>query len=537
MKLNPAIISLISIIFTTIPFILFYYAFYSGNSVFKNSVNDHVELFYLLFIILSFTFSILFTKSLIDHNKISTNTKVLLLLFFKIIIVIYAVILVFNTTSRFNTYRSEAIDVRFFREELWQMSSFEIPQLQWAQHFSPIFYFLVPLFWVVKNGAFLMFIQALFVVSGAVPLYFSAKEKLKSQFLGLSIITAYLTFGGLQFGFAYGFHEIMFLPPLLFWAYYFLIKKRIKLYFLFILLSLFVKEEVSFIMIFWGIYLIYKKNYPFALGTLVLGVFWYILCFYIIFPYFNHGKGFGYWGQYSNGANGILGIVMYSVSHPFEFIKSLLNPKYKIDTILHSFGNFSFLSFLYPPSLIIVIPSLFEKLLSSNIAAKNGFHYSSAITAVSIISTIESIFYIQKRKIFSKIVKNRNNFLGIIILYVAVSANLLYGYHPLSPLLIGKERGLTDGQVMILNRALDLIPPAASVAAQYHIGSHIDKPYWLIHDGPGDNETADYAIINTDLNLIMSEREYLEKSTMKLLKDNKYEVILNEGGTILFKRK
>jgi uncharacterized membrane protein len=291
-------------------------------------------------------------------------------------------------------------------------------------------------------------------------------------------------------------------------------------------------------MIFFGLYLIYKKNYRYAAGTIILGILWYVLCFQFIFPYFNQGVGgYGYWGQYPGAEHGVFGIASYALLHPVAFLKTMVTPKYKLDTIFHSFGNFSFLSFLYPPSLIMVIPSLFQKLLSSDIAAKNGFHYSAAITAVMVVSMVESIVSLQKKKILGKRIKNRHVFLGILIIYVAFSANLLYGYHPLSPLLWGKEGGLSDQEVLILNNAIETIPPTASVAAQYHISSHINKPYRLIHGSPGENETSDYAIINIKLNLIMWEREHLEKNVIKLINEGRYDTIVNQGGTMLFKRK
>jgi uncharacterized membrane protein len=538
MKSYLVLLFIISLVFLCFPLILFYLAFYSGSLVFKNTANNHIEYFYLLFMFVGVVYSMIVTKYIFDRNLISLDYKKILLIIFKITIILYASFLLLNTVSRFSIYRSEAIDVVFFRQEIWQLSVFEIPRYAWSQHFSPILILLVPLFWIIKSGAFLMFTQASFVISGSIPLYLICKEKLRSQFLGLAIVLSYLAFGGLQFGYAYGFHEILFFTPLFFWTYYFFIKKHIKIYFLFILLCLAVKEEVSFIVIFWGLYLIYKKYYRYALGTILLGILWYILCFSVIFPHFNQGGGFGYWGQYSNiQNNGVFGIISFAFLHPFNFIKTLLNPKYKIDTIFHSFGNFSFISFLYPPSLIVVLPSLMEKLLSNDIAAKNGFHYSAAICAVVLISVIESISSIQRKAIFEKLIKNINVFIGIIIIYVSISANVLYGYHPISPLFLGKEPGLSASQVDFLNHVIDSIPFDTNIASQYYIRSHIDRPYWQIEEGPKENETADYVIINTDLPLIMSEQQHFENNLNKLIKDKKYEIVINNYGTVLFKKK
>jgi uncharacterized membrane protein len=496
-----------------IPGVLFYAAFYSDSTAFKNAVNGHVEWFYLLFILLSLGGAATAVRFFKQRQKpVSLD-------WLKAVVILYSLFLILISTARFVTYKSEAIDVNFFKTELTQLSSFSVPEFAWAQHFSPILIFLLPLFWLSKSGAWLMLIQSTAVVSGAIPLYLAAKLKLKSDFLGLALVIAYLTFGGLQFGYAYGWHEILFLPPLLFWMYYFWVSGRFKRYWLFLVLALMVKEEVSFIIVFWGLYLIYLKRFRLAGATILVGVLWYLLCFWVVFPHFNPGAGFGYWDQYPDAT--------VALKHPEEILKRLVTPKYKLNTLIHSFGHFAFLSFLSPATLIIVIPSLMEKLLSDNIAGYNGFHYSAAIAAVVLLSVIESLAKFATKRVF----------FGTLIIYMAVLANILYGYHPLSPLLINKEPGLSSRQVKMLNQAVDFIPLTASVSAQYYIRSHLDQPYWQTNDGPGTEENADYVIVNSSLPLVMAENDYLKPNLIKLIDEGRYELLIHDSGTMLFKRK
>jgi uncharacterized membrane protein len=174
-----------------------------------------------------------------------------------------------------------------------------------------------------------MLAQAAAAISGAVPIYLTAKHFLKTRSLGLALSFAYLSFSGLQ----YGFHEILFFPPLFLWAYYFYLHKKVKLYLLFIILSLFVKEEVSFIVIFWSVYLlIIKKDKLLGGITGALGIAWYFLCFNIIFPYFNKGlNGFGYWGQYdTDGGSGLLGIIQSMFFSHLVFLRPSLLRRTKL---------------------------------------------------------------------------------------------------------------------------------------------------------------------------------------------------------------
>jgi hypothetical protein len=124
-----------------------------------------------------------------------------------------------------------------------------------------------------------------------------------------------------------------------------------------------------------------------------------------------------------------------------------------------------------------------------------------------------------------------------VIIYVAVLANIIYGYHPLSPLLIGREQGLSDQQVQILDQTIRLIPPGATIAAQYYIAPHINKPFWQVHVNPTLDEKADFILIHMNLPLIMSEQQDLEKTVTTLIDNGQYSIEMTKLGMILLKKK
>jgi uncharacterized membrane protein len=218
-----------------------------------------------------------------------------------------------------------------------------------------------------------MALQVLIVLSGAIPLYLASKKILRSKFLSLGLIIAYMTFGGLQMGYAYGFHEIIVFPTFFFWTYYFYISKKMWWYIAFIILTLCIKEETAFIILILGLYLfISKQNKLYAFITTTLGFLWYLLVFNVFIPFFNHGNAYAHWGQYQSGESGLFSIVKRIVMDPIAFLQLLINPPYKIETIFHTFAPFAFLPLLYPPSIIIVLPSLLEKLMTGDLASYSG---------------------------------------------------------------------------------------------------------------------------------------------------------------------
>jgi len=511
---------------------------------YTNSVVNNYLILITLAFILAITATNFYNKNSFIYKK---REEIFILLF--VLNVAYAFFLFLNSVERYNSFASQAIDVPYFHYALVQLSNFKIPfiwdipnRYVWADHISFILIFLAPIYWIAKSAAILMAIETLIVLSGAIPLYCSAKNVLKSRFLALSLVTAYLTFGGLQYGYAYGFHEIVLFPTFFFWMYYFYIKEKVWFYFAFVLLTLFIKEEVSFIMIAWGAYIAFfqkKKIYP--IGTILLGIFWLFLCFYILFPYFTQGESFGYWNQYAGGKDGIAGMLISAFADPVLFLHNLITPFHKIVTIFYTFGPFAFLPLFYPPSILIITPSLLEKIASNGFASYNGLHYSSAIAGVTLIACIETLkFQLNNRfKLLSKLtILRRKEFWVILIIYSAVSSSILYGYLPLSPFyLFRRDPGiLSYEELTTLQNTIDSIPKSASISAHSIIIPHLDKPLGMVKHGPQPNDDADYIIWDNNLPdyLYPDPVEKVMKSL--IFEQKKYEIAVYKNNVILLKR-
>jgi uncharacterized membrane protein len=486
-------------------------------------------------------------------KKMLRETKNFIFISAATLVVLYAILLFILTIVRFKSLISQAVDVNYFNQVIWQLSEFKIPYLwsldksvfsAWSQHFSPILIFLAPVYWVIPNDIMLMVIQALAALTGAIPVYLIGKRFLKSRSIGLVLSFAYLSFGGLQYGFDYGFHEILFFPVLFLWSYYFYLKKNTRLYLLFIILSLFVKEEASFIVIFWAIYLFaVKRDWKPAIMTCVLGIIWYIVCFDIVFPYFNKGNGFGYWGQYATqGGSGIIGIVLATLTKPLQFFQTLVTPADKIDMMFETFGQFAFLFLLFPPSIIIIFPSLMEKLLSTGIAMANGAHYSAAITAVVVVATLEAIPRIYHYRFVDSLVHNKNIFFSVLIFYMAYSSAIFYGYIGFSPMLLFEhnvyEQGLTPDNSLLLSKIIESLPRNATVGAQAQVAAQIPIYYKDLSLWPAGLEgDEDFIIIDTQVLPVGASGAQYNTYLNDFIKKKNYKMIVDEAGIYVFENK
>lgn len=466
-----------------------------------------------------------------------------MLRFFKILLVLYGLFLVCVTVRRYWNFSSEVIDLGLYHSVVIQLSQFQFPKIWesnffvWADHFEPILFFFAPFYWFVKDAGIIFSLQAIITVSGAIPLYLLAKYKTKNEWVSLALVFSYLAFDGLQFGYAYGFHPIMLFPTIFFWMVLFLEKKSPKLFWLFFLLTLMVKEEAALILMFYSVYLILFRGVR-KTGAIMLSVstLWFLVCFAFIFPYFSFGAGFRHMGQYGEfGSGGMLGLAGQIIFHPVDFLKTLITPISKIGTMVHTFGAFSYLPLFYPPALIIVIPSFLEKFLSSNIASLNGFHYSAAITGSILVAGIETLSVIARKWPKYNPLKHPR-YLSAILVLLALVQMITYGYRPLSFFSFDPKIFVKTPHERLLNKLIADIPPDASVSAQYIIAPHFNRPFDLLHTTGNLPENSDYIILDDYTVKALTTPERDSKYYQAIKTDPRYVLINNVDGINIFKR-
>lgn len=112
-----------------------------------------------------------------------------------------------------------------------------------AVHFSPIYYLLLPFYYVFPHPQTLLICQAALVVSGVIPLVGICRKYKFTNGVTLFFSITYLFCAELIGPCFYDFHENAFLPPLLMWLFYAGEKQKKVLLYIFTVLVLFVKED------------------------------------------------------------------------------------------------------------------------------------------------------------------------------------------------------------------------------------------------------------------------------------------------------
>ena len=416
-------------------------------------------------------------------------------------------------------------------------------------HFSPILLIFVPFYFIYATPKWFLFFQVLAVGGSAVPIYLIAKEKLKSEKLGFVILLSYLFYPALHNGLLYDFHELVLAVFFASWALYFLEKKNDKWFIIFASLLAISQEHLPLLVFMMGLYLIFIKRRK-RFGIIVSGasLLYFLLVMTVFIPHFSStGKpALIYSDSLYSSRYGWLGssfseIIKNIVTHPAIVAKTLL-----------SFERIRYLFILVAPvfslalfswEFWLTLPVLAAYLLSLNAMTFNIFFYHSAIIAPFVFyATIESV-----RRWFLGNAVLRNFFLGLVLIF-SIGSAVIHGVSPLSPNYKISDY-LPGRHAKKINEIKKIIPANASLSVQHNLGPHFSERQYL-YRFPIKKDEAEYILLDTidpyadnprqlflfGYALQMDMLEW-QSNVEELKKSDKYELVYDKDGYLLFKRK
>lgn len=279
-------------------------------------------------------------------------------------------------------------DLGIFTQAIWHASRLETPGSTikgignlFGDHFHPIILLLAPAMRLWSDPRTLLIGQAVLVAASIVPVFLFARSRLGRTGAYLLAFT-YATFWGLASGTGYEFHEVAFAPLLIALTLLFADRERWTAYFVCLALVLCVKEDLSLLVCFFGIYLLTKGERRRGLITLAAGVAWYLLATRVFIPHFaDAGRGFTYW-SYPDFGDNLGDAALHVLRNPLKPFDVAFDRPQKVHTLLYLFLPFLGLT-LFSREALLAIPLLAERFLSAMPAFwGTSFHYSLAIAPI-----------------------------------------------------------------------------------------------------------------------------------------------------------
>ncbi len=263
-----------------------------------------------------------------------------------------------------------------------------------SAHFDPILVILSPLYRLWPRAEFLLTLQAVWCGAGVVAAYLIGRYQLDSRAWGLIWAIVYALHPALHGANLYEFHSLtLLIAPLLF-ALHFLLSGKLRLYFATLALLLLIREDVSLLMCFVGLYGVIsgEPGYKRAGWITILVCLLYFVVTKTVFMsslgLFNQGAGsygFAYyykemipnkWGEFD--------FVTTLLTNP-AFIVALVTKEAKIHYLLVVFFPLLFLPAWAGRARVMLLYGLVFILLASRAAVYSShFQYSAVLLPVAI---------------------------------------------------------------------------------------------------------------------------------------------------------
>jgi uncharacterized membrane protein len=422
-------------------------------------------------------------------------------------------------TMRHNAFGTFGFDFGIFDQGMWLLSRFHSPFITimgvhlFGDHTSFILLPLVPFYWVFPSAKVLIVAQAAALALAGVPLFLLARDKLRSEWLAVGVVGAFLANPVLQWEGWEQFHPDVFEVPLAMCALYFMTRRRWGLFFVFVVLLLMVKEDVALMTFVLGLYVARKYSVRVGLLTSALSAVWFASAVWVVLPAFN---GQGTLDAWRVPYGGIGGLVKRTLTHPWDVVALALGPD-KRWYLWQLFVSFGLLSLLAPTAALLAIGPLASNLLSTFWYQYHlQYHYTTLIVPVLAFAAVLGLAHLQRHTW-------RAAGVGLLIASALVTG-WMWGPSQVArhPQYLGDSSAARVGPI---KRALRQIPANASVAAQYSFITHLDhrrnifefpNPWYARNWGNGRN-TGDELPESADVQYLVVPSEGLAPRELLLL--------------------
>lgn len=394
------------------------------------------------------------------------------------IILVFLIFIYVLTFSFFSIRRHQAFasgyDLANMDQTIWNtahgnfftLSGKEADVSRFNYHADLILTIISPLYLIFDSVWTLLIVQSAVIGLGALPAYFLARKVLNSKAKALVIAFVYLINYGVQWSNIYDFHGVTLAMTFLLSSFYFAYIKKWNWMYIFVVLSLLTKEEVSFFIILLGVYtfLFLKEK---AKGKILFfgGIAWFMMTVFYLIPINSENGRYWVWDWYkfSQRSGGSQPFV------PFDLIKKIFH-KEAIAYYFQLLKPFGYLPLLGLPWLILVIPEILINVLSEQGQMKSMvFHYQSVIIVGLVIATIFSWKYLS---VLLKKWPAVSWLIGGWILLAAVRTFYHYGPLPSTPSYWRPMYTVTQDEVDFEN-AIGRIPANAVVSASSEARNHL----------------------------------------------------------------
>lgn len=332
-------------------------------------------------------------------------------------------------------------------------------------HADPFLALFAPLWWIWPSPLLLLVVQAMAVASGALPVYWLAREHLASERAGAHFAFAYLLFPATQYNALTdqtGPHPVSFAVPLILYGIWFLYNDRLLAFAVMALLAASTKEEIPIAVGCLGIWYAVRRERRLAGATIfVLGTVATLVDILVVIPHYSPTGQSPFAGRYTAIGGTPGGIAHKLVTDPLAFVHALAS-WHKLVFVLLLLAPFLGLWALEPLLLLCTVPVFAIDLFSSEpLQTQIQGHYTAGILPFVLAAAIFGTGKLKRDP-------------ARVSFYALAGAAMLMVLSPLIP--AGGDLAAarsSDPLHAAKSRALEKVPPHAPVAASQEIAGYL----------------------------------------------------------------
>lgn len=412
---------------------------------------------------------------------------------------------------RYFIFRTATFDFGIFAQMFHNMKETFLPMTTCERnrmlshfnvHMSPIFYLILPIYFVFPHPVTLIVVQYLLILSGVIPLYLICKKKNFKKLITVCLCIVYLNLPAVTSGLFYDFHENKFLVPILMWLIYFIESKRLIGIGIFSVLTLLVKEDAAIYVACLGLFLLFGRSAKREKKTGIFMIIGAVIYFFIVYSFLStggEGAMINRYGNFINAGGGVTDIIVTIFKNPAYFVSQIINTK-KIEALLWYFVPVLFIPFMSKKvsTYILLIPALVMTFMTSNpYQSTIDYQYSQA-PVVFILYVVILYFAGELTNTYSSLDESKRHFNTLAVMIVVASAVMFSS-------IVGSKKFYIDEyetnktKFLEVESILESIPEDASVLASSFYATHLTNREQLYKYPYEEDEAIEFEYIIYDL--------------------------------------
>ncbi|MEX2322805.1 MAG: DUF2079 domain-containing protein [Acidimicrobiia bacterium] len=365
---------------------------------------------------------------------------------------------------------TSSYDTGIFEQGIWLISQADTPFVTlrglhlFGDHSSYVLLLLAPIYALFPTSGTLFFAQSAGIALGALPVFLYARRRLGSEPIALLMAAVFLLHPAISWGNMFEFHPDAFLPTFVGFALYGALERRWRVYTVFVVLSLMVKEDMILAILPLGAWVAWRRDRVIGLLTIGWASVFTVFSSVIALQYFNAAAG-SFAGRGSRVPfGGLSGLVRTAFTEPgqlFDHLRSERRGWY----LWQMSAPFAWVFLRLPEISAIAGLVVVSNLLSLHgYQHRIGFHYQFVVVVVVAMGTVYALGAFRKRR-------------DLAVAAVAVMAlwtSLLWSSLPFAR----NPRAFTEPdhpRAAAAREVVSMVPPDAAVSAYTVLTPHLAR--------------------------------------------------------------